>query len=98
MTQPVGSSLRYRRAADVVSRNIGEETVLLDLRSGRYFGLNASGSAIWEGLGTAGASFDQVFERVSAQYDVGRDVLEADLRTILAFLESEGLVLREAIG
>ena len=34
----------------VMSRQVGEETVLLDLKSGIYFGLDGVGKLIWESV------------------------------------------------
>ena len=42
------SGHRVHRSGDVVHRLIQGEAVLLDLASGRYFGLNATGAALWE--------------------------------------------------
>jgi len=37
-------------SADIVSEDFDGETVVLDLGTGRYFGLNASASALWSAL------------------------------------------------
>ena len=35
----------------VMSRLVGDETVLLDLESGMYFGLDGVGQRIWKAIG-----------------------------------------------
>ena len=35
---------------EVVAREVGEETMLLDLASGTYFGLDAVGGVVWQAI------------------------------------------------
>ena len=87
--------MRFRRAPDVVSRTIGKEVVLLDLRSGKYFGLNATGAAIWAVMERSGASLDAMMEGVRARFEDPGGQLQRDLERLLGELESNGLVVRE---
>ena len=41
---------RFRRASHVAWRTIGSETVVLDLKGKRAFGLNEPGGALWHAL------------------------------------------------
>ena len=41
---------RFRRANHVAWRRIGGETVVLDLKAHRAFGLNEPGGAVWEAI------------------------------------------------
>ena len=77
--------------AEVMARQIGEETVILDLKSGAYFGLEAVGSRIWELL-AAGTTLAEVCETVGGEYDVGREALERDVLELAAQLQREGLL------
>ncbi len=45
-----------RRASHVAWRAVGEETILVDLRNNRIFGLNSSGGAVWAELDETGAT------------------------------------------
>jgi len=69
-------TLRIR--TDVVFRQLDDEAVLLDLKSGTYFGLNPVGTRIWQLLGER-AALSSVLETLSGEYDVPRDELERDL-------------------
>jgi len=86
---------RFKRATDVVSRTIGTEVVLLDLRSGKYFGLNATGAAIWESMETSSASLDSMMESVRARFEDPGEDLRGDVEGLLGDLESNGLIVRE---
>lgn len=81
----------------VMARQVGEETVILDLASGNYFGLNAVGSRLWLGL-AAGKTPGEVCDLVMTEFDVKRPELEADMSAILRELMSQGLLQPSAVG
>lgn len=82
-------------APRVMSRELDGEAVLLDLASGRYFGLNPTGRRIWELL-APGTSLESVLDRLEAEFEAPRAELEADLVMLVGRLEAAGLVLRAA--
>lgn len=67
--------------------------MLLDLESGRYFELNATGRRIWELL-DEGSSLARVLDRLVAEFDAPREELESDLLTLVGELDREGLLHR----
>jgi hypothetical protein len=77
--------------AEVMARQIGEETVILDLKSGAYFGLEAAGSRIWQLL-AAGTTLAEVCETVEGEYDVAHEALERDVLELAEQLQREGLL------
>ena len=78
--------------ACVLSRRAGNETVLLNLDSEEYFGLEQVGARLWE-LVEQGVTFGEVLTNLQGEYEITPTVLEADLRSILADLAASGLVL-----
>ena len=83
----------FRLSDDVVTREVGDETMLLDLASGTYFGLDAVGGRFWQLL-EAGKSPVDACEALLEEYEVGADQLERDLENLLAELSANGLVTR----
>jgi hypothetical protein len=73
----VTGACRVRPGRDVLSAVRDGRCVLLDLRSEQYLGLDEVGTLIWTCM-EAGAAVDEVVERLSAEYDAPRAVLEAD--------------------
>jgi hypothetical protein len=63
--------------AEVIFRQVGNETVLLDLSSGTYFGLDPVGTRMWQLIET-GSSLAEVVDQIAEQYEISRDVLEQD--------------------
>jgi hypothetical protein len=83
------STLRIR--PDVVFRQLDDEAVLLDLKSGTYFGLNTVGTRVWQLVGEQ-ATLSQVLDTLAGEYDdVARDELERDLLSLSQELCTHGL-------
>ncbi len=75
----------------VLVRHLEGETVLLDLRSQHYFGLDEVGTRIWQLLvehGETGA----VVEAMVEEFEVERSQVERDLEVFLSRLEAAELV------
>ena len=78
----------------VMARQVGEETVILDLASGTYFGLDPVGARIWQLLGE-GMTLAEVCESILAEYAVSQDEIERDLGDLLAALVDKELIKLE---
>ncbi|HSI52905.1 MAG: PqqD family protein [Ramlibacter sp.] len=76
---------------DVMARRVGDETVLLDLASGNYYGLDPVGARIWQLL-SDGKTLAQACEVLLAEYDVTRAALEQDVERLVAELGAKGLL------
>ena len=74
-----------------LSCNLNGEVVLLELRSGVYYGLNASGSVIWK-LIQKETTVGQILETLLKKYDVAPDRCERDLCALLQDLCAAGLI------
>ena len=90
------SSDRFAVSEEVVAREVGGETVLLDLASGMYFGLDAVGARVWELLSGEAHSHGVLSDRIVDEYDAPRERIEADLTALLDDLTERGLVVRSA--
>ena len=75
----------------VLAQELAGETVLLDLASESYFGLDAVGTRVWqllnEGMGQAG-----LIDIMLEEYEVKREVLEKDVSELLGRLREAGLI------
>ena len=56
--------------------------VLLQVETGRICALNAVASRIWTEI-DAGRSFEEIVERLAAEYEAPRDRIAADVRAFL---------------
>ena len=75
----------------VMGRQVGEETVILDLPSGTYFGLDPFGARMWQLMGE-GRTLGEVCEAMLEEYDVSRDALEHDILELAQKLLAQKLV------
>jgi hypothetical protein len=84
-------SQRIEISPDVLFQEVSGETVLLDLESEHYFGLDAVGTRIW-GLIGEGVSVAAMVDTLLQEYEVERATLEADVAELLSRLAEAGLI------
>jgi coenzyme PQQ synthesis protein D (PqqD) len=84
-----------RLSPDVVFRDLEGEAVILDLASGRYFGLNAIGTRIWTLL-DAGTPTEQIVRTVAEEYDADTRQIDRDVKALIADLTTRGLIVESA--
>lgn len=77
-------------SAQVMARQVGDETVILDLASGTYFGLDPVGARAWQ-LMSEDKSLREVCDALFEEYEVTREQLEADVLRLMQELSSKGL-------
>jgi hypothetical protein len=75
----------------VMSRMVGDETVLLDLASGLYFGLDGVGQRIWQAVAD-GKTLSDAVDIIVAEYDVDRDQATTDVLQFASTLLERGLL------
>jgi hypothetical protein len=78
----------------VISRDLDGETVILNLDTGIYFGLDEIGTVMWKHIQDA-ARLRDVRDRVAAEYDVTPDAAAQDLLRLAEQFVSRGLAVRE---
>jgi hypothetical protein len=75
----------------VLVRLLDKEAVLLNLESERYFGLDETGTRMWE-LTTAAPTIQTAYEQLLDEYDVEADTLRENLSELLDKLTENGLL------
>lgn len=74
-----------------VSSNLAEESVILNLKSGIYYGLNAVGSWIWSRIQEP-QSVSGLVEAIASEYDITPDRCQQDLFALLQDLFAAQLI------
>jgi hypothetical protein len=77
--------------AHVLIRRLEGESVLLNLDSERYFGLDATGTRMWE-LMTSQPCIASALEKLQEEYEVEPEILRAHLTELLGRLVENGLL------
>ena len=75
----------------VLDQEVRGETVLLDLASENYFGLDSVGTRVWQLLGE-GKQIVEIIDVLLVEYEVERGQLEADVNELVTHLLKTGLL------
>ena len=85
------ADFRLVPSREVLLQQIDGEAVLLHMTLGEYYGLNPSGTMMWQAL-VESPSLQAAYERLIAEYDVEPDVLKQDLIRLVDDLVAHALV------
>jgi hypothetical protein len=77
----------------VVHRSFEAETLLLNLETGQYHGLNETGGRMLELLEATGGRVREAIERLADEYEVAFSDIASDLTSFCSDLEARGLVV-----
>ena len=80
-------------AEDVLISSLQEESVILNLDSERYYGLDNVGTRFLSGLDTSD-SIEAAYEVLRDEYDVDADGLRQDLLELAEDLVKQGILIR----
>jgi len=80
-----------------VSTTLGDETVILGMRDGVYYGLDVVGARIWALLSTPQRVSD-IVHTVSDEFDVSPEQCERDVLALLESLSERELIREHGEG
>ena len=87
----VSISDRIKAAPDVLFRVVGDEGVLLNLKTQRYLGLNPIGTRVWTII-EHGETIQAAYDTLLREYDVEPAVLRLDLDLFIGQLVEHELI------
>ena len=87
----VSTASRVTLSEDVLFQELQGSAVLLDLKTGVYFGLDRVGTRIWQLLGER-PNVAQDVEAMMSEFDVAAERCAADVIALVRQLEEQGLV------
>jgi Coenzyme PQQ synthesis protein D (PqqD) len=82
---------RAAAPAHVLVRFLEQESVLLNLETERYFGLDETGTRMWQVV-TTSPSIDAAYQELLAEFDVQPELLRANFVELLSRLVDNGLL------
>ena len=88
----ISSNQKIAPSQNVVYQEVSGETVLLDLESEQYFGLDPIGTRIWA-LIQEQSSVNTIVDRVHEEFEAEKDKIRTDVVALIKRLESSGLVV-----
>ena len=84
--------MAYRISDEFVCRRAGRESVLLNARTGEYYGLNEVGADCLE-LMDGVRGLDEVVAEIIKSYDAPREVIERDIKELIASRFVHGILI-----
>lgn len=85
--------VQYAIAPGVILQETGREGLAFDLRRDAYFALNATATAIWLYLESAGAATErEIVTYTAGRFSVERDVVRPDVRALLTQWARDALI------
>jgi len=82
-------------ASNVLIRFLDQESVLLNLNTERYFGLDSVGTRMWQ-LVTSAATIEAAYFELIEEFDVDPETLRSHLSGLLDHLLENGLIATQS--
>jgi len=87
---PIGLDAVVAPSDDAVFRELDGQSVLLNLTTGMYFGLDGVGTHVWQ-LAAEHGSLREIRQRLVDEYDADPAIIERDLLALAETLVARGL-------
>ena len=82
-------------AEQLIVQDVDGESVLLDMSSECYYGLDAVGTRMWKALAEC-HDVDRAYQALLSEYDVDEGTLRRDLLALVEKLRAAGLLVLTA--
>ncbi|MGC9293460.1 MAG: PqqD family protein [Acidobacteriaceae bacterium] len=79
------------RTQDMLSTELDQETVLMSIDAGAYYGLEGVAQSTWKILESP-LTFSALVDRMVQEYHVSPETCATDLQRFLSAMEQEGLL------
>ena len=87
----IGADVFVSQAAGMVASDLDGKKVMMNIESGKYFGLDSVGSRIWE-LIEKPLAFNELVLELLKEYDIEEKTCQQDVLAFLNKLHDQGLV------
>ena len=84
-------ALRFQASPDAVYNRVGDQGVLIDMKTNRIYELNRTGARFWELL-SAGHDRDEIRRLMVGEFDVAEADLDREIEAMLASWKDKGLL------
>ena len=82
---------RLFHAQEMISTELDNETVLMSIEAGAYYGLEGPAQSIWKALETP-LTFSDLVGQLTREYNVTPETCSADVEKFLLDMQKEGLL------
>lgn len=82
---------RITATSDQVSNDLGDEKIILNMKTGEYYGMNPVGAHIWDFIQES-RTLDEITAALMEKYGIDQERCEHDVITLLKELSEVGLI------
>ena len=82
---------RLSRTEEMLSTELDQETILMSIDAGAYYGMAGTAQSVWEKLETP-MTFSALVDELVKEYAITPEACAADLQGFLGAMEREGLL------
>ena len=83
--------MRFQASSDTVYNSIGDQAVVIHMKTNQIYELNRTGARFWQLL-CAGHDLEKIQQLMLQEFDVAEADLAAEIEAMLASLKNEGLI------
>jgi hypothetical protein len=91
VNQTISNRSVVKRSPNHVATDMAGETVVLDMKSGMYYGMDSVASSIWN-LIEEPKTLQEIRAAILEEYDIDAESCDRDVQAFVGALESAGLV------
>jgi hypothetical protein len=82
------------RSKDILANQVGNDTVMMSIEKGKYFGANKTGSYIWQLLENP-MSFGELCDKLAAEFDLTVDKAVCDVSPFIQQMTEEKILITQ---
>ena len=79
------------RCKDILANEVGNDTVMMSIEKGKYYGTNKTGSYIWKILDIP-MTFGDLCSRLAADFNITTAKCAEDMLPFIEQMEKEGII------
>jgi hypothetical protein len=83
----------WKPSADIASRKVADEVVLLNVRTSDYYSMNPTAVLVWELLSKK-SKFEDIVNSVAVKFNADGGKVKKDVLELIKKLELEKLIIR----
>ena len=87
----ISQNTTFTTTENIAWRNVNNEIVILNLKSGEYYTLNDVGQIIWLEVANQ-KSVEEIKSKLILEFDVSPDTAAQDIKTFISKMVDEGLL------
>jgi hypothetical protein len=87
----LGPEDKISRVPEMLSTDFDQETVLMSIEAGAYYGLEGPARSIWDLLESP-STVAELVQRLVQEYEVSPETCAADVERFLDEMDQEGLI------